>query len=58
MTIKKPLTPEEAKKITEQKQVEAEGLKLRFNRVVDSLKGIQQENGFAPRMEIVFRGIK
>jgi hypothetical protein len=58
VTIKKPLTPEEAKKITEQKQVEAEGLKLRFNRVVDSLKGIQQENGFAPRMEIVFRGIK
>jgi hypothetical protein len=40
----KSMTPEEAKKITQEKQVEAEGLRLRFNRVVDSLKGFQQEN--------------
>ena len=58
MTSKTPMTPEEAKKITHDKQVEAEGLRLRINRVVDSLKGIQQENGFAPRMEIVFKGQK
>ena len=54
----KDLTPEDAKRITAEKQVEAEGLRLRINRVVDSLKGFQQENGFAPRMEIVLRGGK
>ena len=58
MIPKNDITPEEAKKITQLRQNEVESLRDRVDRVVDSLKGFQRENGFAPRMEILFRGSK
>ena len=58
MKTNKDITPEEAKKITQAKQDEADSWLARIDRVVESLRTIQKENGFAPRMEIVFRGHK
>ena len=58
MKTSKDITPEEAKKITQAKQDEADSLMSRIDRVIESISRFQKENGFAPRMEIVFRGQK
>ena len=56
--MERPKTPEEAMALTRTRQEEADSLAKRVDRLVTSMRKIQRENGFAPRMEIVFRGQK
>ena len=52
------ITPEEAKEITRLKQAEADDLSARINRVVRSLKRMQKENGFAPRLAATYGKVR
>lgn len=49
------LTPQQAREITRVKQQEADDLLTRIDRVVKSLKSLQKENGYAPRLAATFK---
>lgn len=52
------ITPEEARKTIQAQKAQADTLRARVDRVVDSIMGLQKENGFGPKMEMIFRGTR
>lgn len=50
-----PMTPERALAILEQKKAEADSWEARVDRLVKSVRSIQKENGFAPRMKLAYQ---
>lgn len=53
--MEEPTNPKEALAATQRKQEEADYWDDRVDRLIESLRNIQKENGFAPRMELAYR---
>lgn len=55
MKTHKVTDPQEALEITRKKQLEADYWAVKVDKLVRSLKEIQRENGFAPRMALAYK---